>query len=85
MLVVESDKFTVPLYLAIEVSFIVEPWVDPARTIKLDGFAEMLKFGFVATTVGVCAIANSLPGLVTSKVSATNIDKARIVLVFAEV
>jgi len=59
VLFVETDKFTVPLYLVMEYSFTVDVWVVPARmAVKLDGEADMLKFG-VDAAVGVVACADA--------------------------
>lgn len=61
VLVVVADKFIVPLYLATEDSFMVDVCVVPAKTIKLDGLVDMLKFGVDVFGVGegviVCADA----------------------------
>jgi len=50
VLVVTADKFIVPLYLAIGYNFIVDVWVVPAKTVKLEGEAYMLKFGEVVVS-----------------------------------
>jgi len=92
LLVVVADKFTVPLYLAIEESFIVEVWVVPAKTVKLDGEMLMLKFGVVVVAAGVgeevtvCADAKLTLEQVTSSVienASSNTEK--IVLVLDEI
>ena len=53
-LVVEAaDKFTVPLYLLIEYSLIVEVWGVPAKTVNQEGEMDMLKFGVGTVEAGL--------------------------------
>ena len=52
-LLVEQDKSTAPVNLAIEYNFIVEVWVDPATATKDDGQAYMLNEGVTVLDGGV--------------------------------